>query len=324
MRYAVAAVLIAATAAAAGAQPAARVQFPTRPVRIVVPSAPGGGTDLVARYFAQVLGETWGQTVIVDNRSGGATTIGIGIVAKSQPDGYTLLLTTVNFAFLPATHTRLPYDPVRDFAPVTFLASSDSVLTVNSGVAATSVSELVALARSKPGELRYASGGNGSVGHFVSELFQVHAKVKLAHIPYKGTGPGVTAVTGGEVHVLIANIASLLPHIRSGRVRGLAVTGGARSKAIPELPTIAESGVPGFEYRGWYGTWLPANTAPAMIDRLNADLNRVVRSPEFAARFRDLAMEPLGGSALDFSDYVTGEMSKWREVAKRAGIRIEP
>ena len=297
--------------------------YPTKPVRIVVPSAPGGGTDLIARYLAQVVSELWGQTVITDNRSGGATTIGISIVAKSPADGYTLLLTTVNFAYLPAIYPKLPYDPVNDFAPVVQLATSDSVIAVHPDVPAKSVTELVALARSRPGEIRYASGGNGSVGHLTGELFQNRAKVKLLHVPYKGTGPGVAAVTSGEVHLLIANIASLLPQVKARRVRALAVTGARRSKAVPDLPTAAEAGLPGYEYSGWYGLWAPAKTPPAVVSRINADFNRAVKAPQFSERFHDAAIEPLGGSEKEFAAYLAAELRKWSAVAKEAGIRIE-
>jgi tripartite-type tricarboxylate transporter receptor subunit TctC len=298
-------------------------QYPTKSVRIIVPSAPGGGTDLIARYVAHAVGDAWGQTIVTDNRSGGATTIGISIAAKSPADGYTLLLTTVNFAYLPAIHPKLPYDPVKDFAPVVRLATSDSMITVHPDVAAKSVSELVALARSRPGDLRYASGGNGSVGHLTGELFQTRAKVKLLQVPYKGTGLGVAAVTSGEVHILIANIAALLPQVKARRLRALAVTGQRRTKAAPELPTAVEAGLPGFEYSGWYGLWVPAKTPPALVTRINADFNRAVRAPQFAERFSDAAIEPLGGSEQDFAAYLAGEFRKWSAVAKEAGIRIE-
>ena len=302
---------------------AAAQTFPGKPVRLVVPSAPGGGTDLIARYLAQAVSETWGQTVITDNRSGGATTIGIGIVAKSPPDGHTLLLTTVNFAYLPAIYPKLPYDPVNDFLPIVRLATSDSLISVHPDVPARSVSELIALARSRPGEIRYASGGNGSVGHLTGELFQNRAKVKLLHVPYKGTGPGVAAVTSGEVHMLIANIAALLPQVKARRVRALAVTGARRSKAVPDLPTAVEAGLPGYEYSGWYGLWAPAKTPAAVATKINADFNRAVRAPQFSERFHESAIEPVGGSEKEFAAFVAAELKKWSAVAKEAGIRIE-
>ena len=317
--------LFAVMAACAGlwAHDAGAQAYPSRPVRVVVPSAPGGGTDLIARYLAQAVSDAWGQTVITDNRSGGATTIGIGIVAKSPADGYTLLLTTVNFAYLPAIYPKPPYDPVNDFAPVVRLATSDSVITVHPDVAARSVSELVALARSRPGEIRYASGGNGSVGHLTGELFQNRAKVKLLHVPYKGTGPGVAAVTSGEVHVLIANIAALLPQVKARRVRALAVTGARRTRAMPDMPSAAEAGLAGYEYSGWYGLWAPAKTAPAVVGKINADFNRAVKAPQFSERFQEAAIEPLGGTQQEFAAYLAAELRKWSAVAKEAGIRIE-
>jgi tripartite-type tricarboxylate transporter receptor subunit TctC len=321
--------LLAAIAACMAARmPSAPAQttptaYPTKPVRVVVPSAPGGGTDLIARYVAQVSSERWGQTVVTDNRSGGATTIGINIVAKSLADGYTLLLTTTNFAFLPAVHAKLPYDPVNDFTPIVRLATSDSLISVHPDVAAKNVSELIALARSRPGEIRYASGGTGTVGHLTSALFSSVAKVNLMHVPYKGTGPGIVAVSSGEVHLLIANIATLLPQVKARRLRALAMTGSRRSKAVPDLPTAAEAGLPGFEYSGWYGLWAPARTPGALVRKLNGDFNRVVKAPQFSERFQEAAIEPVGGSEKEFSDYVAAELRKWVVVAKEAGLKPE-
>jgi tripartite-type tricarboxylate transporter receptor subunit TctC len=310
------------SAGTAAAQPAASA-FPTKPVRIVVPSAPGGGTDQLARYLAQVLTERWGQTVIVDNRSGGSTTIGTGIVAKSAPDGHTLLVTAVNFAFLPALFSRLPYDVTKDFTPVVMLATSSSLVAVNNNVPVKNVQELIALARSKPGDIRYASGGNGTVGHLVAALFESQAKIKLLHVPYKGTGPSVAALTSGEVQLVIANIASLLPQVRAKRAKALAVTGTSRSALFPELPTVAESGLPAYEYSGWYGLWLPAKASAMLVQRVNADFNAAVKSPQFAERFRELAIEGHGGSAKAFETYLGAELAKWSQVVRENGIKAD-
>ncbi len=232
------------------AQPAPATPYPAKTVRIVVPSSPSGGTDLIGRLAAQKAGEAWGQTVLIDNISGGATRIGINTVAKAAPDGYTLLLTTVNFAFAPALYAKLPYDPLNDFAPVVQVANTTSLLAVHPVVPAKNVAELIALARAKPDELRYGFGGNGSVGHLVGAMFQSQARIRLLQVPYKGTGPAATALLGGEIHTMIANMASLLPYARAGRLRGLAVAGAARSpisstKCFAVDPVPSPSRMPG-------------------------------------------------------------------------------
>lgn len=297
--------------------------YPSKTIRMVVPSAPSGGTDLIARLTAQKVGDAWGQTVLVDNVSGGSTRIGINAVARAAPDGHTWLLTTVNFAFLPAVYPKLPYDPVNDFIPLIRLANSVSVLVVHPVMPAKSVAELVALARSRPGEIRFGSGGAGSVGHLVSEMFQAQAKIKLLHVPYKGTGPSTTAVLGGEIHMLIANMASLIAHARAGRLRALAVTGAMRAKIAPELPTIAESGLPNYEYSGWYGLWTPAKTPGTVVRKINEEFNRALTDAALKARFADVGMDTAGGTPESFAAYLAAEFGKWDQVAKGAGIRLD-
>jgi tripartite-type tricarboxylate transporter receptor subunit TctC len=301
----------------------AQTDYPRKPVRLVVPSAPGGGTDLVARLIAQKTGEAWGQSVIVENNSGGATTIGTNFVARSAPDGYTLLITSANFAFVAVINSKLPYDPEKDFAPIMVTVTQSDCLAVHPGVAARSVAELIALAKSKPDEIRYGSGGNGSVGHFAVELFRSLAKIKLAHVPYKGTGPVTTAVISGEIHLQIANVASLLPSIKAGRVRALAVTGVHRAKIVPELPTIAESGVPGYEFDNWYGLWAPAGTPVAIVKKINEEVNRALATPALQARFAESGIETMGGSPERFAAYLASELKKWSAVARDAGIKTD-
>jgi tripartite-type tricarboxylate transporter receptor subunit TctC len=301
----------------------AQADYPRKPVRLIVPSAPGGGTDLVARLIAQKTGEAWGQSVIVENNSGGATTIGTNFVARSAADGYTLLMTTANFAFIPAINSNLPYDPEKDFAPIVVTVTQSDCLAVHPGVPARSVAELIALAKSKPDEIRYGSGGNGSVGHFAVELFRSLAKIKLAHVPYKGTGPVTTAVISGEIHLQIANVASLLPSIKAGRVRALAVTGVHRAKIVPELPTIAESGVPGYEFDNWYGLWAPAGTPVAIVKKINEEVNRALATPALQARFAESGIETMGGSPERFAAYLASELKKWSAVARDAGIKAD-
>jgi len=299
----------------------AQADYPRKPVRLIVPSAPGGGTDLVARMIAQKAGEAWGQSVIVENNSGGGTTIGTNLVARSAPDGYTLLMTTANFAFIPAINSKLPYDPEKDFAPVVVTVTQSDCLAVHPAVPARTVAELIALAKSKPDEIRYGSGGNGSVGHFAVELFRSLAHIRLVHVPYKGTGPVTTAVISGEIHMQIANVASLLPSIKAGRLRALAVTGAHRAKIVPDLPTIAEAGVPGYAFDNWYGLWAPAGTPAAIVKKINDEVNRALATPALQARFAESGIETIGGSPEKFAAYLAGEIKKWGAVARDAGIK---
>ncbi len=307
----------------AGAAAAQAPQFPSKNIRMIVPSAPSGGTDLIARFTGQKVGEALGQSVIVDNISGGATRIGIIAAAKAPPDGHTWLISTVNFAYVPAVYAKLPYDPAQDFTPVIHIANSASVLVVHPVVPAKTVREFIALARARPEEVRYASGGPGSVGHLVSELFQMQAKVKLLNVPYKGTGPGVNAVMGGEVHMFIANMATLLPHVRAGRVRALGVTTVTRAKTALEIPTLAESGLPDYDYSGWYGLWLPAKSPAAAVRRINDEYNRVLNDAGVKARFADFTLEAVGGTPEKFGAYVAAEILKWEKVVKDAGVKLD-
>jgi len=309
------------------AQPAARTDeapdFPRRSVRVVVPSAPGGGTDFIARLLAQSLSGAWGQPVVVDNVAGAATTIGMNLVAKAAPDGYTVLMTTLNFAFVPAIYTRLPYDAERDFAPVALAASQANLLALHPAVPAKSVAELIALARAKPDDIRFGSGGSGSAGHLATELFRMTANIRLTHVPYKGTGPVTTAVMTGDIHMVIANIASLLPFVNAGRLRALAVTGLHRVPNLPSLPTVAESGLPGYEFDPWYGIWAPARTPAPVVKKINDDVNRALASAALRERFAQADIEALGGSTEKFATRVTAELRKWGAVARDANIKPE-
>jgi tripartite-type tricarboxylate transporter receptor subunit TctC len=301
----------------------AAADFPARPVRLVVPSAPGGGTDLIARTLAPRVSQAWRQSVVVENVSGGATTIGTNAVARAAPDGHTLLLTSVNFAFVPAIYPKLAYDPRVDLAPVAMVATQSSMLSVHPSVPVKSVAELIALAKKRPGEIRYGSGGSGSVGHLSSELFRSMAGIKLLHVPYKGNGPAVTALLSGELHMTITNIAAVLPHVKAGRLRGLAVTGTARSRVVPELPTVSESGVPGYEYSGWYGLWVTAKTPAAVAHKINEEFNRALADAVLRERWLEVGIEPQGGGAEKFAAYLTAEFTKWAKVARESNIAAE-
>ena len=297
--------------------------WPDKPVRMVVPFAPGGGSDIVARLLAQKTGALWNQSVVVDNRGGGGGVAGTNTVAKSAPDGYTLLLTSISIAYAPALYNALPYNTERELAPCVLLVVQPSILGVHPALPVKSVAELVALAKTKPGEIRYSSGGAGSAPHLAAEIFRSTAGIQLTHVPYKGGGAIVTAVLAGEVQMLFAGVASLLPHVKAGRLRALAVTGTTRSKAAPELPSIAEAGLPGAEFDGWYGLLLPAATPRDIVARINADYNKVLAAADVQERLLASGFEPLGGSPQKFAGYLQAETRKWTKVVRDANIRIE-
>jgi len=303
--------------------PAAAQTWPTKPVRLVVPFAPGGGTDIIARTLAQKVGAAWGQSVVVDNRSGGGGTIGTGAVAKAPPDGYSLLLSSVSIAYLPALYSALPFDIARELAPVALVVTQPSLLVVNPGVAAKSVAELVALARAKPGELRYSSGGSGSASHLAVEVFRAVSKTDIVHVPYKGGGPAINSLLGNETQMMISNVVTLAPHIKAGRLRALAVTGEARVKSLPDLPTMAEAGAAGAEFDGWYGLLVTAGTPAAVTRAINTEFNRALEATDVRERFAAAGFEPLGGSVEKFAAYLKAETAKWTGVVRDARIRID-
>jgi tripartite-type tricarboxylate transporter receptor subunit TctC len=304
-------------------RPEASSDYPRKPVRLVVPFAPGGGTDIIARLLAHKVGETWGQLIVVDNRSGAGGTVGTNTVAKATPDGYTLLLTSISVAFSPALYRKLPYDTEKDLVPVALIVTQPSLLVVHPAVAAKSVTELVALVKSKPGEIRYSSGGSGSASHLAVELFRATAKVNLVHVPYKGGGPAITSLVSGETHMMISNIVTLQPHIKAGRMRALAVTGVTRARSLPELPTIAEAGVPGAEFDGWYGLLVTAGTPGAVARKINEEFNRALAAQDVRDRFADAGFEPLGGTQKKFAAYLKAEIKKWTTVVREANIQTD-
>ena len=309
---------IAAVCISAGA-----ATFPERPVRIIAASAAGGGTDIIARLLAQKLTDVWAQQAIVDNRPGGGGVIATDIVAKAPPDGYALLLQSVGISYAPALYKNLPFDVKRDITAVTLVGSQPFVLAVHPSLPAKSVAELVRLAKAKPGEIRFASGGVSGASHLGSELFRVVAGVNMVHVPYKGTGPGVTALLTGEVHMAIAGVSTMLPHAKSGKVRALAVTGAKRSPAAPDLPTVAENGLPGYAFDVWYGLFAPAKTPPAVLNKINADANAALRDAETARRFAAGGVDVIGGSVEESNKYLQAEMVKWAKVIREAGIKAD-
>ena len=298
-------------------------QYPIRPIRLVVPFAPGGGTDIIARLVAQDLGQAWGQPVVVDNRGGGGGIIGTEIAAKAAPDGYTMMLCSLGLSYAPALYSKLPYDTEKDLLPVSQVATQPFVYVVIPSLGVGSMKELIALAKAKPGEIRYGSGGSGGSSHLGTELLRTMTGINLVHVPYKGTGPALTAMLGGEIQVQLIGISSVVPHMKSGRMRALAVSGAKRSAAAPGVPTVAEAGVPGYAFDVWYGLLYPAGTPRAIVGKASAGINDVLKSPALAQRFAAVGLEPAGSTPDAFAKLIRSEMAKWRKVVKEANIRIE-
>ena len=312
------AVLLAAVAGNALAQ-----TYPSRPVRLLVPFAPGGGNDFLARLLGQKLGERLGQQVLVDNRPGAGGNLATDLVAKATPDGYTLLLGFIGPLAISPNLEKVPYNPVRDFAAVSLLASSYHVLAIHPSLPARSVKQLIALAKARPGELNYASGGSGTPLHLVPELFKAVAGIEITHIPYKGSSPAATAVIVGEAQLLFGNITSSLPHVRAGRLVALAVTSPKRSPLAPELPTLAEAGLPGVEAGSWYALVAPAGTPKEIIAKLHREVLAVAGSADYRQQLENQAFDPLTSSPENFPEFLQAEIAKWRKVTKSAGIKAD-
>jgi tripartite-type tricarboxylate transporter receptor subunit TctC len=302
----------------------AQQNYPTRPVRFVVPFAPGGSVDTLARTIGPRLADAMGQQIVVDNRPGGNGNIGMEVVAQSRPDGYTLVLGYIaNLAIFPSLSSKLPYDPVKDFAPVTQIASSPNVLTAHPSVPAKSLKELVALAKAKPGEVSFASTGVASVGHLTGELLNSLAGMKMTHVPYKGGGQAIIDLLGGHVQVMFSGFSAAMPHIKSGRIRALAVTGAMRSPALPEVPTLAEQGFPGVEATAWYGVLAPAGTPQAVIARLHDEFVKVLNLPDVVRKLDGLGFEIVGSTPEAFGAYINSETVKWAKVVKASGAKAD-
>jgi tripartite-type tricarboxylate transporter receptor subunit TctC len=298
--------------------------YPAKAIRFVSPFAAGGSTDGLARLIGQKLTEAWNQPVVVENRPGAGGTVGSEIVAKAPPDGYTILLTSVSaHAIGPAMRRKLPYDPVMDFATISQIASGYNVLVVHPSLPVRSVKELLALSRARPGQLTYGSGGIGTTTHIAGELFKSLGKVDIVHVAYKGGGPLAIAILSGEVPVAFGSIATVLPQLRAGKLRGLAVTGSSRAAAIPDLPTIAEAGIPGYELNSWYGVLAPAATPRDIVQKLSAEIVRIVRLPDVREHLVYEGQEPAGTTAEAFAAYLRAEVEKWARVVRVAGIPVE-
>lgn len=298
--------------------------YPAKPVRIIVNFATGGPSDIVGRMISIRLSEMWGRPVVVENVAGFAGNIGAERAAKATPDGYTMLLTGSSpIVINPGLYAKLPYDPLRDLAPVTQICTIPNLLVVHPGVPAKTVQELVAFAKSQPGQLNFASSGSGSATHLGGELFRARAGIDIRHIPYKGTGAMVPDLIGGRVTMAIGAAATFLPLVREGRLRAVAVASPRRSSAIPELPTIAEAGYPGFDTSSWQGVLVPAATPASLVRRLHQDLVKVIALREMHARFADLAMEPVGNAPREFALIIQSDLVKWLKVIKDSGVKTE-
>lgn len=304
--------------------PASAREFPQRPVRFMIPLAPGGGGDITVRAVAHKLGAAWGQTVVVDNRPGGTGAIALETVARSQPDGYNIVMISGTHTARRATHHgRLPYDLIRDFAPVTQMTRQSYVLVLHPSVSARSITELVALARAKPGGLTYGSAGQGSLQHLSGALLATSTGVNLLHVAYKGGGPALADVLAGQISMVFATPLESVPHIKTGRLRPLAVSSPQRSPVMPELPSIAETGVAGYEVSNWYGVLAPVAISKKLLERLNKSLVEALRTPELTERFQRDGVEPVGSTPAEFQKHIHDEIAKWERVVKAAGIQTD-
>ena len=321
-------VAIAAGAAAAvcfappsSAQSAA--DYPAKPVRVIVGQAPGGGNDIQTRLFAHKLSEGLGRSFIVENRTGAGSVVSYRTVATATPDGYTLLAVTGGFTIAPAVHANLGYDPVKDLAPISLVVQSPFLLLVHPSLPVKSVKELLALAKARPGTLAYASAGHGSSTHLAFALFTTLARIDVIHVPYKGTGPALIDTMSGQVQMLVGNVLSSLQYAKSGKLRALAVTTSERSPAVPELPTLAQAGVPGYESSTWHAWFAPAGTAQPIVDKLNAELAKAAKAPDVISRLAPDGAQPIGSTPEVLRQFIVSDIARWRKVVKDAGIKLD-
>lgn len=297
--------------------------YPTKSIKIVVPLAAGGPTDTLARTISEKLAETWGQAVVIDNRPGANTNIGTEAVARAPADGYTLLLTVNNLTINPSVYSNLPFDPIKDFAPVSLIATSPLILVVNPALPVNSVRELIAFAKANPGKVLYGSPGNGSPPHLAGELFNTLGGVKLVHVPYKGITQAFTDLVGNHISLMFPGSPIALPQVRAGKIRALATTGQTRTAAAPDLPTMSEAGLPGCEVSLWYGILAPAGTSPATINQLQAEIVKIVGLPEVRERWAALGAEPVQTTPAEFAKFLRNDLTKWQSVVRESGAKNE-
>jgi tripartite-type tricarboxylate transporter receptor subunit TctC len=317
----IAGVFLAMRSFAQPVSPAA--DYPAKPVRVVVGQAPGGGNDIQTRLFAQKLSEALGRSFVVENRTGAGSVVSYRTVAAAPPDGYTLLAASGGFTIAPSVHSNLGYDPVKDLAAISLVVEAPFLLLVHPSLPVKSVKELLALATARPGMLTHASAGQGSSTHLAFALFTTLARVDITHIPYKGTGPALIDTMSGHVQMLMGNVLSSLQHAKSGKLRALAVTTRRRSLAVPELPTVAEAGVPGYESSTWHAWFAPAGTPPPIIDKLNVELAKAAKSAEVVARLAPDGAQPIGSTPEQLRQFIVSDIARWRTVVKNAGIKLE-
>lgn len=302
---------------------AANDNFPNRPIKWVVPFTPGGAMDSMARAIGERLSQNLGQPVVIENRPGAGGTIGSSLVAKSDPDGHTMMIVSIGHAVNQALYPKLSYDPVKSFEPVSLVAIVPNVLVVGPGVKANSVSELIASAKAQPGKMTYASAGNGTTIHLGAELFNAMAGVDIMHVPYKGSAPAMTDLLGRQVDIMFDSVSSAKPHIDSGRLKALAVTTTKRSSVLPNVPTLNEAGLKGYELNGWYAVFVPAKTPRPVVDKLNAEITKAIKHPDVAKRFAQLGAEPVGSSPEELAKYLGSEIPRWSEIIRTRDIKAE-
>jgi tripartite-type tricarboxylate transporter receptor subunit TctC len=314
---------LCAAAASFGVADCAAQAYPNRPLRLVVPFPPGGSADTVARIVGEKLAQRYLQQVVVDNRPGAGTILGAEIVARAAPDGYTLFLGSLGLAINATLMSKLPIDPRRDLVPVTLVTSAPNLLVVSSGVAASSVPDLIALAKAKPRQLNFGSAGTGSGNHLAGEMFKVMAGIEIVHVPYKGDAPAVTELVGGQIQLLFVGFAPVSSFIKSGRLRALAVTSAERSPLLPQLPTVSEAALPGFESNTWAGLFAPANTPRQFVDNVQAEVARALKLPEVKERLSSLAFDAIGSTPAEFDRYYRNEIQKYAQVIKQANVQVQ-
>mgnify|MGYP006283912937 CR=1 FL=1 len=309
--------------AVAGLAGAGEATYPTKPIRLVVVYPAGGGVDIIARALGQQMTETLGQQFVVDNQVGAGTTIGAAVTARANPDGYTILMTDVSFSISPNFYPNLPYDPVKSFAPVGLVNLVTDVIAVYAGLPMTTMKDFVAYAKANPGKILYASAGNGTINHLAPELLKVQLGIDLVHVPYKGAIPALTDVLSGRTHMYLGALASTAPHIRSGKLKAIAITGKKRSPMFPDVPTVAETVLPDYDISAWYGMLAPAGTPKAVIDRLNAAMRRGVQTKEVLQHIADQGGEPVGSTPEAFEQFLAVELKKWTAATKASGAKPE-
>ena len=313
----------AALAACTALNAHAQQPYPNKPIRLIVPFSPGGSNDIVARLFGQKFAESMGQPVVIDNRGGASGTIGTELAVKSPPDGYTVLMMSLTLAVNPSLYRRLPFDTERDLAPVSLVASAPLILVVHPSLPVKSLQDLIAYAKANPGKLNFGSGGPGTTPHLAGEMIKTMAGVQMTHVPYKGGGPALADLMGGQLQLMLENIPSTLPHVKSGKLRVLALSGRARSALVPDVPTLNEAGLKGYEIVGWNGLFLPAATPNAIVTRLHAETVKALAAPDIKARLADMGAEGVGNTPAQFSAFVKAEIKKWAQVVRDAGLRVE-